>query len=215
MGVQPVRVSAVRQLPDAGRAALALAGRVQTAARPLPAHLQLGARRAAPAAQQRAGADGGAGELALGAHQLRQGLGAQVLAAGSHGVPLLARGAAHEAGPVTSSAVTDTSKCTDSMFVPTIGYRRACQKRCDAFRLQTCEICRLEFLTPQVHDTRRYIIYSLQKSFLVLPQNSVARFDMESLPQKQLYVISERKNSACREMLFCIFRQTSTHFTLK
>ena len=152
-------MSAVRQLSDAGRAALALLGRVQTAARPLPAHLQLGACRAAPAAQQRAGPDGRAGELALGANQLRQGLGAQVLTPGSHSVPLLARGAAHKAGSVTSSAVTDTPKCTDSMFVPTIGYRRACQKRCrDAFRLQTCEIVRLEFLTPQVHDTRRYIL---------------------------------------------------------
>lgn len=90
MGVQPVRLSAVRQLSDAGRAALALSGRVQTAAGPLPAHLQLGACRAAQAAQQHARPDGRAGEPALGAHQLRQGLGAQVLAPGGHRVPLLA-----------------------------------------------------------------------------------------------------------------------------
>lgn len=161
VGVQPVRVSAVCQLSDAGRAALALSACVQTASWPLPAHLQLGARRAASTAQQRAGADGGTRKLALGAHQLCQGLGAQVLAPRSHGLPLLARGAADEAGSVTSSAATDTPKCTDSMFVPTIGYRRACQKkRClDAFRLQTCEICRLS----SWHD-----IYSLLKSFLVL-----------------------------------------------
>lgn len=106
VGAQPQQGTHLRQLAYPGRPGLAGAPRLPGAARLLPRHLRPQQSGARPLRRR-------ARRPQLGAHQLRQGLGTQVLPPGGDGLSLLARGAARALQVIKATTSTTLFPATE------------------------------------------------------------------------------------------------------